>query len=211
MSSTLLFIESTQSLLTYYDGDGVLSSQDIVVGVAIALVLAACFSWLNGNSSSSQFITSMSQTTTNDNNKFDIYNNTSTDDSNNNQPKDDAMPKTKNNIAYDWEEISRPDNYILFSTRIKNKINSSRKLLTFDNNNNNMNNRKKSKSTNQIIGLLFIFVPLFSFELFFTISRQFICGTTTTTYNDILHPTSWFSSTSVSASIWAQQLCSPVQ
>ena len=127
----------------------VLSTEDIVVGVVLALVLAFCGSFLQGRRAQNDFVLWEK-----DPKEINSSNATETD-----------------SVVFDtdsWKEMSRPDNYILYN----------------NNNNNNKLQEKKSASDGSsrgekawvLIALFALFVPLFSVETFFALSRQFICG-----------------------------------
>ena len=84
----------------------VLSTQDIVVGTILALVLAFGYSFLNGQSSSTSFISWPSQS------------------GDRNDAQDISSPKS--NVVDDkvfneqsWEEMSREENYVLYNTKIR--------------------------------------------------------------------------------------------
>jgi hypothetical protein len=122
----------------------VLSTEDIVVGAVLAVVLAFCGSFLQGRRAQNDFVLWEKAPK-----EMDSSNVTQTD-----------------RVVFDadsWKEMSRPDNYMLYN---KNKL-----------------EEKKSASDSfrveqawVVIALLALFVPLFSVEFFFGLSRQFICG-----------------------------------
>ena len=78
-----------------------------------------------------------------------------------------------------WEEMKRPDNYIWYNQKLRERR-QARKDAPF---------KKEQKWV--VLAMLTLFVPLFGIELFFALSRQFICGTT-------------------QSSDWSQLLCAPV-
>jgi hypothetical protein len=127
----------------------VLSTEDIVVGAVLAVILAFCWSFLQGRRAQNDFVLWEK-----DPKEVNSSNLTQTD-----------------SVVFDadsWKEMSRPDNYLLYN----------------NNNNNNKLQEKKSASDNSdrveqawvVIALLALFVPLFSVEFFFALSRQFMCG-----------------------------------
>ena len=125
-----------------------LSTQDIIVGSIIAVILAFGYSYLNGQSSSSNFVSWSSQTTvetattqTDDDNVFD---------------------------ANEWKDISREENYVLYNTRIKSSLQQQRQS-------NNPKLQRKTENKWVLVALLALFVPIFSVEFFFALSRQFLC------------------------------------
>jgi hypothetical protein len=124
----------------------VLSTEDIVVGTVLALALAFTASFLQSRRSQNDFV---------------LWEKNSVEDL-----ADTKSPEE--NVVFDaeeWREMSRPDNYILYNR----KLNEREK------------NRKSSQSVRSenfwvIIALLTLFVPIFSVEFFFALSRQVVCG-----------------------------------
>ncbi len=82
-----------------------------------------------------------------------------------------------------WKEISRPDNYVFYNRKVK--VSQKAKDGT---------NISPVEKTWVLVALLALFVPIFSVEFFFAVSRQLICDQG----NSILQPD------------WAEYLCSPV-
>ena len=70
--------------------------------------------------------------------------------------------------------MSREENYILYNTKIRQKSNPdySKKESRMQNDNDDM---KKKENKLILVALLILFVPIFSVEFFFALSRQFIC------------------------------------
>jgi hypothetical protein len=219
-SPTSLLLLSDTSLMNY-DDQFLNHNKIIIVVLTIAYLIVLFFSWIHRNSSTtatkSLFITvninKPITTVALANNHFERYNNGSFIDHDDDLKElvldheelyDKHNRNSSNSTSYDWQEISRPENYVLYSTRIKKRI----KLLgsSFD----ISRTKEKDSTIKSMIGLLIIFIPLFVFEFFFTTSRQFICGTEALSTINNYHPTSWFSSLSDTTSIWAQQLCSPI-
>ena len=85
----------------------ILSTQDIVVGAILALLLAFGWSYLNGQSSSTSFVSWPSKNG-DDTLSEDIT--TSIEDSDN------------ENTFDAWKEISREENYVLYNTKIRQSI-----------------------------------------------------------------------------------------
>lgn len=145
----------------------VLSTQDIAIGTILAFVLAFGYSFLNGQSSSSSFISWPAQTTR------IINNDLSENDSLSDIP---LIPETDNdNKVFDeenWKEISREENYILYNTKIREKTNAAKKNSESIPRLQNVN-KKENKLV--LVALLVLFVPIFSVEFFFALSRQFMC------------------------------------
>jgi hypothetical protein len=79
--------------------------------------------------------------------------------------------------ADEWKEMSRPENYVYYNSKLRE---SPKK------------DPAKQEKTWVVIGLLVLFVPIFSAEFFLSLSRQFICDQSPFTQ-----------------SAWASELCSP--
>ena len=144
--------------------DDVLSPKDLFDGVLIALALAFVATALQGRRNQTDFyLPDISGSKASGDEKF-------------------GTNETENRIIFDsesWEEISQPDNYILYNQKLKARKNSSSTVRT----------EKKWV----IIALLIFFVPIFSVEFFFALSRQLVCD------GDIMNRPEW-----------AEYLCSPV-
>lgn len=132
----------------------VLSTQDIVVGTILAFILAFGWSFLNGQSSSTSFVSWPSQSN-NENGTLDVDTTIQ---------GDDKTDKTFN--AENWKEISREENYVLYNTKIRQKTNPENRPIP---------NVNKKENMLILVGLLVLFVPIFSVEFFFALSRLFIC------------------------------------
>jgi len=134
-----------------------LSTEDIVVGTILALILAFSYSFLNGQSSSSSFVSWPSQSE-DENDTLDI----GTSVQGTAAGGDD---KTFN--ADNWKEISKQENYVLYNTKIRQKSKNAEYQPM----------PKINKKENQLvlISLLVLFVPIFSVEFFLALSRQFMC------------------------------------
>jgi hypothetical protein len=144
----------------------VLSTEDLLVGGALAFGLAFTFSYLQSRRAQSDFVLWEKQTDT----AFGA----------------NATQVENNGVVFDaksWKEMSRPENYILF----KNKLRDPQKLNASSNN--------SSFGTEKawiLLALFFLFIPIFSIEFFFALSRQLICD------GDPLAQTDW-----------AFELCTP--
>ena len=69
--------------------------------------------------------------------------------------------------ADNWKEMSREENYVLYNTKIRRrrtKSDNSTSIRPIDNKENRL----------VLVALLVLFVPIFSIEFFFALSRQFI-------------------------------------
>ena len=134
-----------------------LSTQDIIVGSIIAVILAFGYSYLNGQSSSSNFVSWSSQT------KLLAEVETTTTTKTITQTDDDNVFD-----ANEWKDISREENYVLYNTRIKSSLQQQRQS-------NNPKLQRKTENKWVLVALLALFVPIFSVEFFFALSRQFLC------------------------------------
>ena len=120
----------------------VLSTEDILVGIVIALFLAFTASFLQARRVQSDFVLW---------DKAESGNISTTD--------------TGRIFGADsWMEMSRPDNYVLYNQKVRRE------------------NRKKAgddvflvEPSWVLLGLMALFIPIFSIEFFFTMSRQLIC------------------------------------
>mmetsp|Transcript_888 Transcript_888/g.1378 ORF Transcript_888/g.1378 Transcript_888/m.1378 type:complete len:138 (+) Transcript_888:436-849(+) len=116
-----------------------------------------------------------------------------------------------------WKEMSRPENYSVYTRRERRQENDrshdeeSKGFATIDGKNEATSNSGKKENKLVLISLLVLFVPIFSVEFFFALSRQFICGDYLTSVDDSLWIMDVQKATSASngSSPWAAQLCSP--
>uniref|UniRef100_A0A7S2KCI3 Uncharacterized protein n=1 Tax=Skeletonema marinoi TaxID=267567 RepID=A0A7S2KCI3_9STRA len=132
-----------------------LSTEDIVVGTILAFILAFSYSYLNGQSSSTSFV-SWGNQIQKENESLEAE---TTDD--------DERVFDANN----WKDISREENYVLYNTRVKSSL---QKLNSKQKKSNNVN-VDKTENKLVLVALLALFVPIFSVEFFFALSRQFLC------------------------------------
>lgn len=178
-SVTLMYSTDMHIATTSPVSAEVLSTQDIVVGTILAFILAFSYSYLNGQSSSSSFVSWQSQL------DRDINASASTSISS----SSDITGEEKVFNSENWKEMSREENYVLYNTRIRQK--TSQQTTNRRNKTNNTLQQRENKLV--LIALLVLFVPIFSVEFFFALSRQFLCEG------------SFFSGGEV-----AQKLCSPI-
>jgi len=216
---------SSSSLLTMTTvTQEVLSNKDIFDGVLLALVLSFLGAYLQGRNSSASDIVlwptamtamldkeEMTTTATPSKLKNSIDPSSPTPSPTDSTSDDDGTHRndeidedgSKKPVVFDgtkWKEMSRPENYILYSTRVKRRLpltpnnpvgrdmdlastlRSSLSSLTNDSSTTTTDSggsapkKKKLEQKWVIIGLLVLFVPIFSIEFFFALSRQFICG-----------------------------------
>jgi len=132
----------------------ILSTQDIVIGTILAFILAFGWSYLNGQSSSTSFVSWPSKNG-DDTLSEDIT--TSIKESDNENTFD----------AEDWKEMSREENYVLYNTKIRQSIDEKKPTQQLD-------EVKKKENKAVLIALLVLFIPIFSIEFFFALSRQFV-------------------------------------
>jgi hypothetical protein len=149
-----------------YDGQNpvdVLAGEDIVVGIAIALVLAFTASFLQGRRSQNDFV---------------LWENL--------PPENVTDKNVTDTRVFDgeaWKEISRPDNYVFYNRKVNDRA-----------------KQKKDSGVSRVervwvlVALLVLFVPIFSVEFFFALSRQLVCD----------------GGNLISRPDWAEYLCSPV-
>lgn len=193
----------------YDASDAILSTSDIVVGTIMAFVLAFGWSFLNGQSTSSNFISWQSQLPNNDNDKANISEENSSTllqvegekgiDSDVDGSNNGNVGAAKVFNAENWKEMSREENYVLYNTRVRAEVgrerrggreDSSTRTDTEDDTSIVAGARNEKKWV--LVALLVLFVPIFSVEFFFALSRQFMCQ-----------------GNFLNQSEWSQVLCSP--
>lgn len=185
--------------------DGVLSNEDIAIGALIAVALAFLFSFLNGRAPSSSDLILWRN---NQNKQREKLN-------------EDLEINSENVFdAKSWKEMSRPENYAVYSkNKVISQIDAKENNLNAEDNKTLITPKESSKGGKNsienrlvLLSLLILFVPIFSVEFFFALSRQFICGDYLTNVDDTL----WMidakkaASATSGSSPWAAQLCSPV-
>lgn len=162
-------INGIDTAMTSTSANDVLSTQDIVVGTIIAFILAFGYSFLNGQSSSTSFVSWPSQS----NNENDILEDAIDISMGTSDVDLDSDEKTFN--ADSWKEMSREENYILYNTKIRQKSNPDYNKKMESRMQNDNDDMKKKENKLILVALLILFVPIFSVEFFFALSRQFIC------------------------------------
>jgi hypothetical protein len=90
-----------------------------------------------------------------------------------------------------WKEISRPENYVFYKGQLRDKMNGTRRVRNDEASDEVPSLSRKEKSW-VLLGLLLLFVPIFSFELILNTSRQLLCD-----------------GSSFAQLGWAQDLCIP--
>lgn len=141
--------EKSSTAIVATTAQDVLSTEDLVVGAIMAVGLAFTASFLQGRRSQNDFVLWEKQ-------------------------DDGSKPATTleggNNTtvvfgADSWKEMSQPDNYILYNRRLNERERLKKPDTSF-----------RVEKTWILITLLALFVPIFSVEFFFALSRQVICG-----------------------------------
>jgi len=164
-SSSLEMVSSNEEVVSSFDNQAatldingidttktdILSTQDIIVGTILAFILAFGWSYLNG-----QFVSWPSKKNGDDTLSEDIT--TSIRESDNENTFD----------AEDWKEMSREENYVLYNTKIRQSIDGKKPTQQ-------LNEVKRKENKAVLVALLVLFVPIFSIEFFFALSRQFVC------------------------------------
>jgi len=216
---------------------------DIIGGTLTGLALAFLASFLQGRTPSSSNIILWS----NPNNQRVVQSTEPNAEyiTNNNITLTNSTLLDDEKMVFDegsWKEISRPENYILYSTKVKKRLRITNEKEepwaavqrivkdpeiknTKDKSNTSTSSTTSSSTTNTstingarkekkwvLLALLILFVPIFSIEFFFALSRQLICGDTISFADKFdIDAANSLSSTATSqpSSQWAQILCSP--
>ena len=121
----------------------------------------------------------------------------------------DGNNNSNNSIIFDgdqWKEMSNPESYVFYNRKRikqqkgKNTTPPEKKETTssLSSSSINSNDNDNVERTMVLIGLLILFVPIFSIEFFFASSRQLICDSSDGSIS--------FSSTSIND--WSEYLCS---
>lgn len=132
--------------------DNVLSTQDIVIGVVLAIALAFLASFLQGRR-----------------NQADVVLWRSDDEGDIETAPTSAEEDTARTLfdGEDWKEMSQPDNYIFYNTKLRKRKAELEAAST---------TVFRSEKQWVLVALLLLFVPIFSFEFYLTLSRQVLCG-----------------------------------
>jgi len=197
--------------------DDVLGNQDIIDGTIIAFLLAFLFSFLQGRSPSSSNVKLWPAEKSNDSGSASTSKKFSSDpmasaNINSGDDQTGSNSKADAKVIFDgdaWREVSKPENYVLYTSKIRNKGQQQRQLKQEK----DASNTNAFSQENRIVllGLLVLFVPIFSVEFFFALSRQFVCGDFVTQVDDTMWLTDADRALSASNEIspWAKELCSP--
>jgi hypothetical protein len=164
-----------------------LSTDDIVNGVGLAFALVLVYSL---SSSKSDPVVWRSSADT-----LEPLGQKLSDKDNYSQELDEssAPPRTGGTVfgKASWKEISRPENYVYYQGQLRDKQNGIRRVRSDEGSDEVPSLSRKEKNW-VLIGLLLLFVPIFSFELILNTSRQLLCDGNT-----------------LSQLGWAQDLCIP--
>ncbi len=131
----------------------VLGASDIINGTLIALVLAFTASFLQGRRNRDDFRLP----------EIAIQNTTSSA-----IDGDDDGSLQSDTTTFDaesWKEISQPESYVFFKQKLRERESKASSGSSFG-----------SERKWVLFALLALFVPIFSIEFFFALSRQVICG-----------------------------------
>ncbi|KAL7571825.1 hypothetical protein ACA910_002908 [Epithemia clementina (nom. ined.)] len=170
--------------------DNVLSDQDVMGGLILALCLACLGAYLQSLRNRNDFVVDLpvlpprnyvGSPSNNDKNDSTTVTLTTTNDSISDQNQTtmatriatSAAETTTNNMLLfdDWKEMSRPDNYIWYKIKDNNRMREKNNPSSGSTiGSNNLENRWV------VVGLLAFFVPIFFFEFFLTASRQILCS-----------------------------------
>jgi len=175
----------------------ILSNQDLIFGTILAFSIAFLFSFLQGSAPSS----------------FNLVLWRDEDREKKSTQLVDELNTSEDGRLFngeEWREISRPENYAKYMT---NNLDSTNNSKSKDDDHDTKSRVSKGEKENKLalIALLILFVPIFSVEFFFALSRQFICGDYVTNVDDAM----WIidskkaTAASTGSSPWATQLCSP--
>jgi hypothetical protein len=158
----------------------ILGPDDLIYGTLIALVLAFTALFLQGRANQSDTTTTTA-----------IISRKIIDSRNVTVTNQTIVSEDQRNIIFDgdsWQEMSRPDNYILYNSKLRRgrKGDTDRPMK--------VSSKNELERVWIIIALLALFVPIFFVEIFFALSRQIICT------GEIMNQPNW-------ADYW----CSPVK
>eukprot|EP00978_Attheya_sp_CCMP212_P026275 scaffold86070_cov43-Attheya_sp.AAC.3 len=150
---------------SYYDG--VLSDQDVGFGTVIALALAFLFSYLQGNGSSwsNAVLWVDPKTKMKTDGQLETYKDNEEEYLNYGGSADNNSTTVFDGDS--WKEMSRPENYVLYNTRVRQRQQAPQKSSS--------SSDPKVSPSAAPWALLLLFVPIFSVEFFFALSRQFMC------------------------------------
>ncbi len=190
--------------------DNVLSNQDLTDGTVIAIALAFLASFLQGRSPSASNI-KLWPGENRESELNDELNSVETVQTRSVLREGDYDQVKVSPAVFDgdeWKDISKPENYLLYTSKLRTKQQLQKKIQGSS----SVKGSTYGKENRLIFfSLLVLFVPVFSVEFFFALSRQFICGDFVTNVSDSVWLTD--SERALSSlngfSPWALELCSP--
>lgn len=214
-------VPSNSMLLSINAADNVLSNQDLLDGSLLAIILAFLFSFLQGRTPSSSNVKLWPEDRTQNEigiikNSEQIIDKNAVDNTSGSVSNDSGDTKGENGVnaanepmVFDeWRDMSKPENYLEYTSQLRREKQMKQQIGPGTD-----YTGKASRKENRLVlfALLVLFVPIFSVEFFFALSRQFICGDFVTEVDDSMWLTD--SNKAISAmngfSPWATQLCSP--
>ena len=215
-------VPSNSMLLSINAADNVLSNQDLLDGSLLAIILAFLFSFLQGRTPSSSNVKLWPEDRTQNeigiikNSERIIDKNAVDDTSGGSVSNDSGDTKGENGVNAENEpmvfdelrDMSKPENYLEYTSQLRREKQMKQQIGPGTD-----YTGKASRKENRLVlfAFLVLFVPIFSVEFFFALSRQFICGDFVTEVDDSMWLTD--SNKAISAmngfSPWATQLCSP--
>jgi hypothetical protein len=190
LSSVSLSFSTTSSstTLTTTEEVAALSTSDIAAGVVLAVLLAGFVSFLQER----QRLTPDIETGVDLDRDFPTDNRDNTeavvsqpvayndDDiiiNNNSTITTASSRRNRSRTTFnDWKDISRPDSYIWYNTRLRQTNNNEKNKSSNDYYNNNTTSLVPIEQRWVLFALVVLFAPIFSFEFFLTVSRQIICA-----------------------------------
>ena len=196
----------SSSILSSEGLDDVLSTNDLITGILMAFALAFLTSFLQSQTPSSfnALLWPRERNADVSSNKISIPKHES-------ENNDEEVLKNEGEqivfSAENWKEMSRPENYIMYNNRVKpdnlpdtnpTRLDDTVSTSGDDGFKRKIDHGRENKLV--LLALLILFVPIFSIEFFFALSRQFVCG-------DYLSTN--VGNVNVSASPWADTFCSP--
>jgi hypothetical protein len=171
----------------------ILTNQDLITGAFMAVSLAFLFSFLQGISPSSS--------------SFRLWPVDEKSSMNDNITEPMENLRKDESVFSEWREMSKPENYILYANKIRQKSKATTTGSSMLTSANDPSDTVRTEKRIVLFALLILFVPIFSVEFFFALSRQLICG------NYVFHPddAAILRNQNIGNDLvpWAKELCSP--
>lgn len=174
-------------------GDDVLSTTDVISGTIFAFILAYSWSFLQRNNSNDVILWKKEESSstvsnrTNESFGKELSDNKSFPQSqqfngNNNMSAvfEDKEQGKQDRIVFDadsWKDMSRPENYVWYNTKVRQNMKTMK-----DGSRAGIMRKETNPSSGKLekrwvlIGLIVLFLPIFTAEFFFALSRQFLCS-----------------------------------